>query len=141
MQFKRSLLVVTSLIVCVGIGAAFTKPAPAAGSNNLKVLPKDISPEALDKVMDEFKAALGVKCDFCHAKSKTDPKDLDFASDEKGEKQIARSMMKMTMRINKKFFHVGKPAIGSGELVISCNTCHHGEPHPENKPLVEDNNH
>ena len=85
MQFKRSILVVTALVVCVCIGTAFTKPAPEQGPANLKVLPKDISPEALDKIMDEFKDALGVNCDFCHAKSKTDPKDLDFASDEKGE--------------------------------------------------------
>ena len=44
--------------------------------------------------MDGFKAALGVRCNFCHAfNGKT-----DFASDEKEEKGIARYMMKMTSR-------------------------------------------
>ncbi len=37
--------------------------------------------------MDGFKAALGVKCSFCHAPSKdTAQKWPDFASDEKPEK-------------------------------------------------------
>ncbi|MEJ0082894.1 MAG: c-type cytochrome [Puia sp.] len=55
--------------------------------------------------MDHFKAALGVKCSFCHAPSKdTAQKWPDFASDDKPEKLIARKMMKMTSKINKKFF-------------------------------------
>lgn len=141
MQFKRSILVVLVLVLSVSIGAAFTKPSPAERSKNLKVLPKDISPEVLDKIMDGYKAALGVKCNFCHVPSKEDPTQQDFASDEKDEKKIARSMMRMTLKINKKFFDVNKPIIGDTSLVISCNTCHHGQPHPENKPMLEDNNH
>src|SRR6476661_10429646 len=69
-------------------------------AKNLKVLPKDISHEELDSIMDGFKAALGVKCGFCHATSKDDPKKLDFASDDKKHKIIAREMMKMTAKIN-----------------------------------------
>ena len=141
MQFKRSVIVVIVLVLSVSIGAAFTKPSPPETPKNLKVLPKDMSPESLDKIMDGYKAALGVKCNFCHVPSKEDPKHLDFASDEKGEKKIARSMMRMTLKINKKFFDVNNPIIGDTSLVISCNTCHHGEPHPENKPMLEDNNH
>ena len=33
--------------------------------------------------MDGFKAALGVKCNFCHGPSKTGPKKLDFVANGK----------------------------------------------------------
>ena len=96
---------------------------------NLKVLPKDISHEKLDSIMHSFKTALGVNCGFCHAASKTDPKHLDFASDEKKEKHIARGMMKMTMKINKKYFvkHMGPQGISA----VKCATCHRGKKEPE----------
>jgi len=88
--------------------------------------------EDLDKVMDHFKTALGVKCSFCHAPSKdTAQKWPDFASDEKPEKQIARSMMKMTAKINKKFFKDNKNEQGVTVPAIQCMTCHRGSPHPE----------
>ncbi|MBB6270096.1 cytochrome c2 [Pedobacter cryoconitis] len=102
-------------------------------ASNLKVLPKDISAEDLDKVMDGFKVALGVKCNFCHAASKDDPKHLDFASDAKPEKEIARSMMKMTNRINKKYFHVKDVDGPKALLAVNCITCHRGQAHPDEK--------
>jgi len=37
---------------------------------------------------------------------------LDYASDEKPEKGIARAMMRMAMDINKKYFQVEIPLIG-----------------------------
>ena len=88
--------------------------------------------------MKGFNDALGVKCGFCHAPSKdtTVSKWPDFASDEKPEKNIARSMMKMTLRINKKFFQVKHPAFGE-QMEIGCVTCHHGQPHPE-QPAEEE---
>jgi ABC-type uncharacterized transport system substrate-binding protein len=135
MQANRKFLVMAALCVLVITAVSFTSPQPPEGpkAKNLKVLPKDISHEQLDKIMDGFKAALGVKCNFCHSPSKDDPKKLDFASDAKSEKDIARHMMKMTLKINKKFFEVKGPAIGDTSLMVSCSTCHHGEPHPERK--------
>jgi len=55
----------------------------------------------------------------------------DFASDEKPEKEIARSMMKMTVKINNKFFGTKHAFIGDSTLTVTCVTCHHGQPHPE----------
>jgi hypothetical protein len=52
-------------------------------AKNLKVLPKNISKEKLDTIMDGFKDALGVKCGHCHAAQKDNPRKLDFASDAK----------------------------------------------------------
>lgn len=98
-------------------------------AKNLKVLPKNSSKEQIDEVMESFKVALGVKCSFCHVSSSSDPSKLDFASDEKIEKEIARSMMKMTEKLNKKYF-VHKRENG---LVakISCQTCHNGQQEPQ----------
>lgn len=118
----------------VMIGIAATVPPEEHPNKNLKVLPKNISHEDLDKVMDGFKAALGVKCNFCHAPSK-DSADhhLDFASDDKPEKNIARHMMKMTAKINKKYFSFNKDEKGETVPSISCITCHRGNPHPDGK--------
>ena len=87
--------------------------------------------EDLDKVMDGFKAALGVKCGFCHAPSKdTTNHHPDFASDEKPEKNIARKMMKMSAKINKKYFSYNKNEQGQVVPAVECMTCHHGKEHP-----------
>jgi hypothetical protein len=98
---------------------------------NLKVLPKNITPDELKVVMREFNSSLGVKCGFCHTPSKDDPKKMEFASDENKHKSIARDMMKMTAKINKKYFHrVNK----EGDIkAISCKTCHNGKENPEMK--------
>jgi Photosynthetic reaction centre cytochrome C subunit len=112
-------------------GIAATNPAEDHKFKNLKVLPKNISPEELDKVMDNFKDALGVHCSFCHAPSKdTSNHHPDFASDEKPEKNIARKMYKMTGKINKKFFSYNKNEQGQFVPIVECMTCHHGKEHP-----------
>jgi len=101
---------------------------------NLKVLPRDISHEDLDKIMDNWKAALGVKCNFCHAPSADSTSHrLDFASDAKPEKEIARHMFKMTGKINKKYFSYNKNDQGVVTPVVTCMTCHRGNPHPGDK--------
>ena len=68
---------------------------------NLKVLPKDISRQDLSGVMRGFASALGVRCVHCHV-GQDNPglKGVDFRSDEKETKRIARAMMKMAAAIN-----------------------------------------
>jgi hypothetical protein len=118
-----------SLFMALGIAA--TKAPEDHKFKNLKVLPKDITMEQLDKVMDNFKEALGVKCGFCHAPSAdTTNHHLDFASDAKPEKEIARKMMKMTNKINSKFFSYNKNEQGEKIPTVECMTCHHGKEHP-----------
>jgi hypothetical protein len=130
MQHKK-LITLTALFALMIVGMAAVNP-PDDGPKNLKVLPKNISHEDLDKVMDSWKAALGVKCNFCHAPSAdTANHHLDFASDAKPEKNIARHMYKMTGKINKKYFSFAKDDKGASIAVISCVTCHRGSPHPD----------
>src|SRR5262245_61567820 len=94
---KNKLLVVASLTAFVVIGIAASKPI--IKERNLKVLPKDISNSDLDSIMDVYSKQLNVACDFCHANSKINPQDLDYASDDKPEKEITRQMMRMTAAI------------------------------------------
>ncbi len=126
---KSFVVILVSLFMVFGIAA--TKPPEEHKFKNLKVLPKNISPEDLDKVMDGFKEALGVKCGFCHAPSKDSTNHHpDFVSDDKPEKNIARSMMKMTSKINKKYFSYNKSEQGQALPTVECMTCHHGKEHP-----------
>jgi hypothetical protein len=131
--FKKQ-VVLFACICFIAAGIAATTAPEKHPKRNLKILPRDISHEDLDKVMDGFKAALGVKCNFCHAAFKdTSNHHLDFASDEKEEKNIARHMMLMTAKINKKFFSFNKDDNGKTVPAVSCITCHRGDPHPEAK--------
>ncbi|HVW95825.1 MAG TPA: c-type cytochrome [Mucilaginibacter sp.] len=98
---------------------------------NLKVLPKHITHEQLEKVMHEWSGSLGVHCDFCHVRDEA-AKKMDFASDAKPEKEMARHMFKMMNKINQKYFEAKKDSLGmvmtSG---VNCYTCHKGDSHPE----------
>ena len=131
MKYNRKFAVMTGIIAFVLIGIAASH-LPEEGFTNLKILPKNISKQQLDKVMDEFKDALGVKCSFCHIHKKDDPRQWDYPSDEKPEKNIARKMITLSNKINKKFFH-GKSKYGQENALmeIHCVTCHHGIAHPE----------
>ena len=129
----KKLIAGFAFLAFISIGIAATNPSDDR-AKNLKVLPKNISHEELDKIMDNFKAALGVKCNFCHAPSAdTSSHHLDFASDVKPEKDIARHMMRMTNKINKKYFSLNNADGGYQEPSITCMTCHRGNPHPDGK--------
>jgi Photosynthetic reaction centre cytochrome C subunit len=132
MLHYKKIIVALILASFMIVGMAATRPMEGKPKRNLKVLPKDISDDDLDKVMDGWKAALGVHCNFCHARSKdSTSKHLDYASDEKPEKNMARSMFHMTAKINKKYFSFDKDDKGAVIPAISCITCHRGNPHPE----------
>lgn len=95
-----------------------------SGPSNLQVLPKDISRQDLIKTMRGFTGALGVHCTFCHTMG-------DFASDAKPEKQIARTMLRMTQEINEKYLSQVNVADAQPEQkLVTCGTCHGGHEIP-----------
>lgn len=129
---KKSVIVLVLTLIVFALSAA-SFPPDDERPTNLKVLPKDISEEALDDIMNGFKISLGVKCGFCHEPQAGNPKKLDFASDAKPEKETTRAMMRMTAKLNKKYFGHEKDKAGNPVLMVSCFTCHNGKEKPESK--------
>jgi hypothetical protein len=116
------------LCVFVLIIQSFAQPpGDEPKPTNLKILRKNITHDELIATMKGYSKSLGV---HCHKKTgEGDQAKMDFASDEKNEKLIARKMMKMTMAINKKYIS----KINDGHLErITCVTCHMGS----TKPIV-----
>ena len=127
-----------AVFVCASIAQVpQTPPAGQAGRpprsypapTNLQVLPKDLTGQQVHEIMEGYAGALGKHCDYCHA---ADPKNvgpngrprLNFASDDKDEKKMARvaAMDDMPQK--------APP--------VTCGTCHQGqEDPPEFKPAPE----
>jgi len=101
-------------------------------ATNLKVLPKNTSEDELHKIMKGYSMALGVHCNYCHVAHEVEgqqrPK-MDFASDDKPEKNLARDMMKMTAAINANYISNMK-GIGHNMEEVTCITCHNGRKIP-----------
>ncbi len=139
---RKQIFIFTILAGLVYVAStSFIASTKQGGFKNLKILPKDISHDSLDAIMDYFKGSLGVKCGFCHAPDPNTGK-LNFASDDKPEKEAARYMMTMTADINKNFFNFKKSDMPDTIRAVTCYTCHHGEPHPEAMlTMPKDDNH
>jgi len=118
------------LAAFVMLGIAAAKP-PAGTHRNLQILPKDISDQKLDSIMESYNNALGIGCGFCHSPAKNIADSLDFASDENPMKEDARKMMRMTIDINKNNFYFDKSIRPEYLNVVHCKTCHRGEAYPE----------
>lgn len=133
MLINKKILVTLCLSSVVAVVALTSMKADDPEYKNLKVLPKKLTHEQLGKVMHDWSNSLGVHCDFCHARNEAEKK-MDFASDAKPEKEMARKMYKMMNKLNQKYFEAKKDSLGmvipSG---VNCYTCHHGDSHPETK--------
>jgi len=119
-------------VVAVMTAATNSKRYQEVHFTNLKILPKDITPQNLNIIMvGDFEDALGVSCGFCHAQKPDSVGVFDFASDAKPEKLIARQMLKMTLNLNRDYFKIEKPMPGTSNIVVTCNTCHRGDTFPD----------
>ncbi len=130
---KTTTVLTILLLALTGIGAAI---GTGKTYKNLKVLPQDISEKQLDSIMHAYNKALKVTCDFCHSKAKKDPfslvpakDELDFSLDNE-MKENARQMIRMTIDINKRYFYFDSLVRPEYLKVVSCNSCHRGNPHP-----------
>jgi photosynthetic reaction center cytochrome c subunit len=122
------------------LGQQEAPPSPAPGAThkpmtlpkpvNLTVLPKDTSPDDLMKIMHGYGQALGVGCTFCHARD-TATMQPNYASDEKPEKNTARTMISMTNEINAKYLsQIHDPDATEADKTVTCGTCHKGHSMP-----------
>ncbi|HEX6494011.1 MAG TPA: c-type cytochrome [Acidobacteriaceae bacterium] len=119
--------------------AAPQGPPPSAGAHkpmtlpkpvNLKVLPSNTTPDQVMKIMGGFSQQLGVHCTFCHAEDAA-TKHPNFASDLKPEKNVARTMMRMTEDINAKYMsQIHDPDAAPDQRTVTCGTCHRGHNMP-----------
>lgn len=142
MKTKKKLLALSSgmgvLILVLGLFAFKANSGPDYGYTaqppweNLKVLPKDITKDSLIGLMKNYETSLGVNCNYCHVPKKSDPTKLDFTSDAKIEKEIARGMIKMTNEINENYFKPYFPDPKPNQVhVVNCVLCHRGTANPE----------
>ncbi len=130
----KKITVMATLICVVSAFLAFRQSVPAY--KNLKVLPKKTTKQEMDSIMRHFSMSLGVRCNFCHVRNNDEKKTFNFASDDNKHKLIARSMYKMMVKINKKYFEESESEKESVNRIpeVSCYSCHHGKEHPENRP-------
>src|SRR2546428_5181115 len=121
----------TLLIVTIAVALPW-RPAAAQGHfppdsfKNLKVLSKNIGQRALLDTMRGFALALGVRCVYCHVGKEGQPLDsVNFRSDDKRPKRVARVMMHMVMHINEEHL-ADVPDRPKPVVVVRCATCHRG---------------
>jgi hypothetical protein len=127
---KKTFLVTLGFAALIGSSLAFTGAGDDPVYKNLKILPKNITKPQMDSVMKSFTVALGVKCNFCHVRNE-EANTWDFPSDANKHKLIAREMMKMTTKINDKYFDVaGGSKNLNAALMVTCYTCHNGRKEP-----------
>ena len=125
---KNITILILTALVTGGIAAV---GSPQGKYKNLKILPQDITEQRMNSIMESYTKALGVSCSFCHTEVKNYPDSLDYASDDNTMKENAREMMRMTILINKTYFHFDKNEKPEYLKVVNCKTCHRGEPLPE----------
>ena len=114
-------------------------PAPT----NLKVLPKTLTGEQVNDIMEQWESYLGVSCNACHAK---DPKNqgpngrprVNYADDSKPEKSTARLMYTMTKDINENYVSMVPAKEGAAAPTVTCGTCHRGKKDPEPFVISDD---
>lgn len=123
-------LIMTFAVGLPGHPAAAQGKFPPDSFKNLKVLPKNISQRALLDTMRGFALSLGVRCVFCHVGKEGQPLDsVNFRSDDKRPKRVARVMMHMVMHINEE--HLAEvPDRPKPVVVVRCATCHRGVSRP-----------
>lgn len=129
---KKTFTILLLFVALATMSFVITKDDPPT-YKNLKILPKNITKDQMDSVMHHFASSLGQKCGFCHEFNQ-EQKTMDFASDAKQPKATAREMLKMMIKLNKKFFEVKDSKDLGAKLQVTCFTCHHGEEHPSITP-------
>ena len=89
-------------------------------NKNIQVL-KGLPASQLLPVMHQMRAALGVRCDYCHI-----AENGKYWMDDKPAKQTARRMLRMVFEVNQNHF--------GGQPVVTCNSCHRGSTVPVAMP-------
>jgi len=130
---NKKIIVLSGLTGFVLFGILAAKPPQEEKPiyKNLHVLSKNISDDDMDYVMETFSVNLGTNCLFCHPGKKNGTEyKFDYVSDELRNKRIARDMLRMTMKLNKKYFNIKLTGLMNTRGRVWCKTCHQGNPVP-----------
>lgn len=101
----------------------------SAPPRNLQVLPKDLAPRSLVRLMKRYEQDLGVTCSYCHVENR-DTGKLDYVSDENPKKHIARIMIAMLDDIND--VHLAQLGADTRYAAgVTCGSCHRGRANPQ----------
>lgn len=131
---RRTIWILIVGVACFGASDARGQGSAPAWSwpqkaKNLKVLPKDSSPEKLRAVMRGFSRSLGVRCSHCHVGKEGEPlSTYDFASDKNPKKDVARGMMRMLRSVNDQLMKIQPDK--ADRVNMACQTCHRGLTRP-----------
>jgi tetratricopeptide (TPR) repeat protein len=137
-QMRRLFFVFVALTLSFVSGPAQAQ-FPPKELKNLKVFPKDIPVRALLDTMGSFTRALGVRCTYCHVGEEGQPlSSFDFPSDQKPEKEKARTMLRMVGAINGDYL-TRLAARRTPPITVTCATCHRGvtEPRPLQQVVLD----
>lgn len=154
MNFRRPLMLASVFVAALpavlpAVLAAQGRGGPQEPPKNLQVLPKDMPRQQVTAIMNNFTAALGVNCAYCHAAAAAPAAaapagaapaapagggrggpPLDYSLDDKAQKKIAREMMKMVTDVNGKYL-AGAGLTMDARNSVTCETCHHGLAKPK----------
>ena len=129
----RALVALTLLAFSSRIDAQAPGKWPPDSLVNVRVIPKTTPVVQVWGNMRNIAGGLGVECTFCHVGPAGAPlAQIDFASDEKRNKLVAREMMRMVQDVNRRL--EGLPARPTPAVTVTCGTCHRGVSRPV--PLV-----
>ena len=130
MKPQTALLIVLALLLTDAAAAQQTRNV-FENPQNLQVLPEDIAPQDLGRVMRGFALGLGLRCESCHVGEAGQPlSTFDFESDEKAMKRKARLMLEMTRTINTTLVPTLDDVEKAERVEVRCVTCHRGQPQP-----------
>ena len=124
------LLLTPMYCLTLAAGAVAQAPGkwPPDSLINTRVIPKSTPVMQVVGQMRNFTSDLGVRCVFCHVGEEGPLERVDFASDEKRVKLVARQMMLMVQEINRRLDSLpGRP---TPAVAVTCGTCHRGASRP-----------
>src|SRR6185503_4001408 len=130
--------VMIALMAVAGFDSAKAQPPgkwPPDSLVNVQVIPKTTQPVQVWGMMRNIAGALGVSCTFCHVGSDSAPLErIDFATDEKRNKRVARQMMRMVQEVNNRLDTI--PSRPTPTVTVTCITCHRGVNRPVPLPSI-----
>ena len=124
----RSTLILL-LVMTRALGAQAPGKWPPDSLINVHVFAKTTPVVTVWGNMRNYASALGVECTFCHVgPERAALERIDYASDEKRTKLVARQMMRMVQEVNRRLDSL--PARPAPAVAVTCATCHRGVARP-----------